>query len=190
MEPMTIGGTVDVRLAKALSHPLRQRLLVALADGRVASPSELAAELDAGLGDVSYHTKQLHRHGLLELVRTERVRGATKHFYTAAYRVLVEDEAWRSLPIATRRRMAADVLSDIWRDVAAAAETGRFVADDVHLSRTPLSLDRAGWEELSSLLRLVVSEALRLQTETAERGGDAAPSELAVLHFLREPPTP
>jgi hypothetical protein len=42
-----------LRLAKALSHPLRQRLLVAYM-GKAASPSDVAAKLEEPLGNVSY----------------------------------------------------------------------------------------------------------------------------------------
>lgn len=178
------GGPVDVRLAKALSHPLRQRLLVAL-DGRVASPSDLAEELGARLGDVSYHTRQLHIHGCLELVRTERRRGAIKHFYTASIRFELEDEQWRTLPPSARQRMAGEVVSDIWRDVSQASRENRLADDSVHISRTPLRLDQQGWDELGALLREVVERAQRLSDESAGRGGgrSVVPSELAVLHF-------
>lgn len=182
---------MDVRLAKALSHPLRQRLLVALND-RVASPSDLADELGARLGDVSYHTRQLHLHGCLELVRTERRRGAIKHFYTASVRFEVEDEQWRDLPAGDRRRMADEVLSDIWRDASRASREERLAVEDIHLSRTPLLLDETGWAELGTLLRDVVDQALRMQAESAERGGAevARPGLLAMLLFPAGAPDP
>ena len=47
-EPPTEGTTdvLDVRVAKAMSHPLRARILDLLR-GNDASPRELAAQLDA-----------------------------------------------------------------------------------------------------------------------------------------------
>src|SRR5439155_27087043 len=123
------GPTIDVRLAKALSHPLRQRLLVAYSQA-VASPSDLAEEYGERLGDVSYHTKRLHEEGLIELVREERRRGAIKHLYRAGVRYQVEDEDWRRLPHALRRAMAGEVLAAIWGDAAEAAAAGALDADD------------------------------------------------------------
>jgi DNA-binding transcriptional ArsR family regulator len=70
----------DPRYVKALSHPLRVRIL-ALLQERTASPRELAEWLDATLGTVSYHVRTLHDFGLIELVRTTQVRGAIAHHY-------------------------------------------------------------------------------------------------------------
>src|SRR5215204_356255 len=93
--------SVDTRLAKALSHPLRSRLLMAYT-GRVASPSQVAEELGAPLGDVSYHTKRLVEQGCVELVEAVRGRGGVKHFYRATVPYEVRDEAWEGLAPALR----------------------------------------------------------------------------------------
>jgi DNA-binding transcriptional ArsR family regulator len=83
MTAQEANATLDVRLHKALSHPLRQQLLAAM-DGRVASPNQLATELGLPLPNVAYHVKILLQNGVVELVRTEPRRGATEHFYRAA----------------------------------------------------------------------------------------------------------
>jgi hypothetical protein len=44
----------------------------------------LARELDETIGNVSYHTRTLHKLGAIRLVRTRQRRGAIEHFYTAA----------------------------------------------------------------------------------------------------------
>src|SRR5215213_7721310 len=76
------GETAGARIAKALAHPLRARILQRLGE-RVASPNDLAAELGAPLGVVSYHVRKLRDYDCLELVRTEPRRGALQHFYRA-----------------------------------------------------------------------------------------------------------
>ena len=48
----------DPRLVKALAHPLRVSILSAL-EHRIASPSELADELDVPLPNLSYHIRML-----------------------------------------------------------------------------------------------------------------------------------
>src|SRR5215216_8183308 len=82
--PVTVGHRTpvkpvtnisDPRYVKALSHPLRVRIL-ALLQERTASPRELADWLDAPLGTVSYHVRTLHDCGMIELVRESQVRGA------------------------------------------------------------------------------------------------------------------
>jgi DNA-binding transcriptional ArsR family regulator len=81
--PETKPEAINRRLVRALSHPLRVRILEVLSE-RVASPNELSAELGVDLSTVAYHTRTLDRCGCLELVDTARRRGATEHFYRAA----------------------------------------------------------------------------------------------------------
>ena len=76
MKPIT--NIDDPRYVKAMSHPLRVRIL-ALLDERAASPVELAGWLGATLGTTAYHVRTLERIGLIELVRETRVRGAVEH---------------------------------------------------------------------------------------------------------------
>ena len=79
------GETSEARIAKALAHPLRARILQRLGE-RVASPGDLAVELGAPLGVVSYHVRMLRDYDCVELVRTEPRRGALQHFYRATAR--------------------------------------------------------------------------------------------------------
>ena len=58
MKPIT--SIDDPRYVKAMSHPLRVRIL-ALLDERIASPVELAGWLDATLGTSAYHVRTLER---------------------------------------------------------------------------------------------------------------------------------
>jgi DNA-binding transcriptional ArsR family regulator len=74
---------VDGRLVRALAHPLRVQILEILSE-RVASPTDLSAELGVDLGHVAYHTRTLDSCGCLELVDTAQRRGAVEHFYKAA----------------------------------------------------------------------------------------------------------
>lgn len=71
----TISSIDDPRYVKAVSHPVRARILAMLRE-RQASPNELATWLGAGLGSVSYHVRTLNQLGLIELVDEQRVRGS------------------------------------------------------------------------------------------------------------------
>jgi DNA-binding transcriptional ArsR family regulator len=182
--------TPATRLAKALSHPLRSRLLMAYT-GRVASPSQVAAELRAPIGDVAYHTKRLLEHGLIELVEEARGRGGVRHFYRATVPYEVADTEWATLPEELRRELARPVIASILDDVAWAAREGALSADGVHFSRTRLELDDEARSELARLLETLVEEALRLERESAARraGGDRDPSTaLAILHIPTRAP--
>lgn len=176
---------LDTRLAKALSHPLRSRLLMAYSD-RVASPSQVAAELDASIGDVSYHTKRLLEHGCLELVEAVRGRGGVKHFYRAVVPYEVTDAAWATLPTELRENLVQPVVSSVLEDIADAARDGRLADERVHVSRTRLELDPQAHDELEELLEGLLARALQLQEQSARRRGNAQPgrrTSLAILHI-------
>src|SRR4051812_11744365 len=111
--PGTQHRFIDERLAKALSHPLRPRILQCLDEGGVASPNQLAEALGERLGNVSYHVRILRELGLVELVRLEPRRGALEHFYRATARPWLDDEQWAALPSEFRARTLARTLSEI-----------------------------------------------------------------------------
>ncbi len=72
-----------------MAHPLRARILEALAD-EVRSPNELAVEFGEPLGNVSYHFMVLRGLGMVELVDTASRRGAIEHYYRARWLVQID----------------------------------------------------------------------------------------------------
>lgn len=176
---------VDQRLVRAIGHPLRLRLLT-IFNERVASPSDLAAELGEPIGNVSYHTRILARLGCVELVRTKQVRGAVEHYYRAVVRPVFSDEDWAELPQSIRKSLAGAVLTEIADDMSASAAEGGFDRDEVHLSRTTLTLDEQGWQELNETLQELGERALEIQTQSAERlhSDGASDSDSAVLALM------
>src|SRR3954463_12195972 len=145
------GETSEARIAKALAHPLRARILQRLGE-RVASPGDLAVELDAPLGVVSYHVRMLRDYDCVELVRTEPRRGALQHFYRATARPNLDDAQWRTLPSQLRRELAGETLQDLVDDLATAADAGTLDDPDIVLTRTPLKLDEKAFKKLNKLL--------------------------------------
>src|SRR4051794_32177294 len=117
------GGSSEARIAKALAHPLPARILQRLGE-RVASPGELAVELGASLGVVSYHVRMLRDYDCVELVRTEPRRGALQHFYRATARPHLAAEQWRTLPAGLRRGLAGGAIGDLVQDPPGAAGAG------------------------------------------------------------------
>ncbi|HZQ81476.1 MAG TPA: winged helix-turn-helix domain-containing protein [Gaiellaceae bacterium] len=65
---------------KALTHPLRNTILGLLHE-RAATVSELAVALDRPKSTVAHHVKVLTEAGLLQVVRTRRVRAIDERFY-------------------------------------------------------------------------------------------------------------
>jgi DNA-binding transcriptional ArsR family regulator len=172
-------------VAKALSHPLRQRLLV-LYSQESASPSEVAHELNEPIGDVAYHTKRLVEHGFVELVGTVKSRGGVKRRYRATRHHEFEDEIWSGLAAPMRGSLGERAVSEIGHAVASGAAVGGFADEDVHLSRIVLRLDERGRRELSQVLRETVARADAIAEESAQRGGTTRRSVLSVMHFRTE----
>jgi DNA-binding transcriptional ArsR family regulator len=181
------AGLVDPRLAKALSHPLRARILVVLNE-QVASPNEISEMLDERLPNVSYHVRTLLDLGCIELVRTAQRRGAIEHYYRAVARPFFSDRDWKRLPRSGRQAIADVGLQLIWDDLSAAIRAGTFEArPDRHLSRTPLVVDEQGWGELRDVLNGVLDEAERIAKRSRGRldkaGGDGVSTKLVMIHF-------
>jgi DNA-binding transcriptional ArsR family regulator len=177
---------VTTSLAKALAHPLRSRLLSAL-EGRTSSPSELAEELGEPLGVVSYHVRRLHALGLVKAVKRIARRGAVEHYYTATSRPRITDEGWGSLPNVIREAMTKATLDEINSSVAAAAAGGGFDPSDIHLSRSPLTVDETGWRALSRELGRMTERIQKVEAESKkrlERTNQATEREATVVLML------
>lgn len=158
----------DPRFVKALSHPMRVRIL-ALLQERTATPRELAQWLDATLGTVSYHVRALHQLGLLELVRTTQVRGAIAHHYRARERPRVSDEAWAAAtPIAKQAAVGA-TLQTVDDYARASAAAGGFDRAGAQIARSSLRLDAKGWKQAAKAAEKLLAELARIEGGAAKR---------------------
>jgi DNA-binding transcriptional ArsR family regulator len=160
---------VDPRIAKALSHPMRARILGIL-DERVASPNEIADTIEERLPNVSYHVRALLDLGCIELVDTAQRRGAIEHYYRAVVRPFFSDRDWKRLPRSGRQAISDAALRIIWDDVSAALKEGTFERrSDRHLSQNDVTLDEHGWKEVAKLLSGMISEVQRIESASATR---------------------
>ena len=168
-EPSLSGD--DSTLLKALAHPVRARALTVL-NQRVASPSELANEQGEVVGYVAYHVRVLHELGLIELVETRQVRGATEHFYRGAVKPYLSDEFWGRLPADARNGISVAGLDVLNKAIKEAFEAGTFDGrTDRHLSNLTVELDEAGWREAQALLNSCLESLMRIGAESESRDG-------------------
>ena len=166
MKPIT--NIDDPRYVKAMSHPLRVRIL-ALLDERAASPVELAGWLGAKLGTTAYHVRTLERIGLIELVRETRVRGAVEHHYRAKERPTVSDEAWAAAPPIVKQAAVSASLETIGAYTRAASAAGGFDHGNSHLTHNELQLDSRGVNELSRACVRILAQVDRIEEAATER---------------------
>jgi DNA-binding transcriptional ArsR family regulator len=183
-----ISDIGDPRLVKALAHPLRVQILSALED-RIASPSDLATELDAPLGNVSYHVRTLADLGLVKLVKRRTRRGAVEHYYQARGRAQVTNRAWAQVPGVVKRSMVAVALEQAVDQAGAAAAAGGFDHEDANLSRQSVQLDAEGFGELSAAVARLHEELAGIQSRSAARlakGGEGAALQAGLVTMLFE----
>lgn len=187
-----LSNVTDPRVVKALAHPLRVRILGAL-ERRTASPNELAEELGAPLGNVSYHVRQLASAGLLKLVRETPRRGAVEHYYSLDATPTVEADAWGSTPEVVRDAVIGGALTQIGRDVVGAAGQGGFDREDAHLERLALTLDAEGFDAAARELESLAGRLREIAEDSATRmagqdgSGDGGTAALAVTMLLEQP---
>ena len=178
---------VEQIVAKAFAHPLRVQILIILNE-KVASPNMLAQQLDQSLNLVAYHVRVLEKYDCIELVDTKQRRGATEHFYRATRRQFLSDDEWSRLPASLRPGMAGAVLKTVFEDLEAASKSGTLdEVDDMHLSRTPMVLDREGWDDVSGALKGCLDRLLEIQAEASERMAESGESgvlaKVNLMHF-------
>jgi len=185
---------VDPRIAKALSHPMRARILMILNE-RVASPNEIADTIDERLPNVSYHVRALLELGTIELVDTAQRRGAIEHYYRAIVRPFFSDRDWKRLPRSGRQAISDSILQIVWEDVSESIKAGTFEARaDRNLTHSRMVLDEQGWEEMTKLLNGVFGEVDKIEAGSRSRlkkagNGAGIPTTFAQMHF-ESPPRP
>lgn len=179
---------VSPQLAAAMSHPTRVRVMSILTE-RVASPRQMATEMDEPLNNVTYHVNQLRELGCIELARTEPVRGGrvVEHFYRPCRRSYFDEVAWRALTEKERYGVIAAILKMVSQDIAVAMAAGTFFQDgDAHASRSVMHLDDAGWQEVIALTEGTIAGLFEIEERVAARGAEGAPTPIhAKLDILQ-----
>jgi hypothetical protein len=172
-------------VARLLAHPLRQRLLFEYHEP--TSPSKAARRLRQPVNLVSYHTNVLRRRGWIELVRTERRRGAIEHFYRSATRPMIEDAEWDSLTQRMRREIVLGSVGATADAVRTAALAGGFDHGRAHLSRSLLEFDEPGLVEAAATLREAIDVLERISAAARERDPEGCERHELVVQFFRSP---
>jgi DNA-binding transcriptional ArsR family regulator len=168
------------RLAKAMRHPLRIRLL-ALMNERPWSPRELSLETGEGLSLVSYHVKVLRDLEMIEETSNRPVRGAVEHFYRAIARAYISPEMARHIPKSAQELAGIDIIREIDKDVGEALGGGAFYRrEDWHLSWTPLLMDDEGCGEAERIVVQAVKDIIAVAESAATRLVEGGPDLKAI----------
>ena len=141
---------------------------------RVASPAELARELGRSVRHVTYHLEVLEKLGCIELVERNPAGGAASSRASTRARPAPGSIAGLGTTGGREERVAVTCrrCSLVSADLAEA-----MVGDDLrgpadnHVSRTPMVVDDAGWDEVVTLLASTLDELLDIQSRASNRIG-------------------
>jgi DNA-binding transcriptional ArsR family regulator len=167
-----------------MSHPLRAKILLLLAERSVASPKELAVAVGMSrekVPNVSHHVKRLVELDCAELVEERPVRGAVEHFYRATQRHLIASEEWETLDPIAKTDLLCDFVQPGLDDFVASVRAGLVGSDEeFHLTRFRMVIDRE-----AKLKILEIQERARLEIEEAheESANRIAASEEETIRF-------
>ncbi|MEV0424891.1 helix-turn-helix domain-containing protein [Micromonospora sp. NPDC050495] len=134
---------------RALADPLRGTLLELLLE-RAATVNELARAVDRPKSSVAYHVNLLVNAGLLQVVRTRRVRAIEERYYGRVARTFYVGVLNR--PEDKQVVAAINGLAEAAAESAAAHAADELRCTLVH-ARIPLEEVRTFWAEVQALAR-------------------------------------
>ncbi len=166
--PKPVKDIADPRWQRAISHPIRVRLL-AMLDEEPSSPVILASKLNQPLGTIAYHVRTLYDLGLLTLVSTRQRRGATEHYYKATEHPRSTDEDWAALDPISKQRLLTARIAKATDYATRSAAAGGFDAAEAQIATSSLKLDRRGWKALAKESKKWLAKVEQIEQEAATR---------------------
>jgi DNA-binding transcriptional ArsR family regulator len=152
---------------RALGHPMRHRLLLALGQGE-ATISQLAAALGSNKGNIAHHLKVLTAAGLVSPAGTRQVRGGTERYHRrSARRLEYDDEATTAVAF---RALAAEIAAAepdpllVLRSVRLTAEHARRLRETLR-TIAELDDDGAGHQRYGMIIGLYQPQQLPPDSE-------------------------
>lgn len=175
-------GLIAPNIHIVARDPLRVQIL-SIAISRAIAPSEFADQMDIATNVASYHFKVLREEGFLEIVKEEKIRGATKHYHRATKSGFISDADWGEVFEALQPGVAGAILQDFNGRVALAIDTKTlFRRDDACLFWKPRRLDEKGWKEHVEMIAWAIGESDRMEEETVQRLANGESSEEECMH--------
>ncbi|QNP73253.1 helix-turn-helix transcriptional regulator [Streptomyces roseirectus] len=182
----------DVGTLKALAHPLRSQLYRGLTVARVATASQLAAQVGEAVSLVSYHLRKLAEHGLIEEAGAQSADGRERWWRRTSDGLRIQDADFRDAPERAAAHTAASRLffeqrADMYRHFL--DERARWGAEwnaAAESSETNLRLTAGELAELNQEL-LALLRRYDERGRAAEAAGDTEGRENVQVHTYAFP---
>jgi predicted transcriptional regulator len=158
-------------MAKAMSHPTRVRILMAMnAPRQRISPKAFADQTGMPLQHCAYHFRELEDSGCVALVETRQRRGATEHIYEPLQTALAWTHDWKVLGPIVKQSVLASVMRGAVEALGSAIVSGTFEnRDDSHMSWDTIEVDELGWAKMATIFDRALSELIKLEKECLRR---------------------
>lgn len=176
---------VELRLAKAMAHPVRVKILE-LTNERPVAPAEVSAAIGTPVSNVAYHFRTLVELECIEAVQQQQVRGSIKTTYRNRTNLMFDDLCFATLPPGDRAGLTVPILKALYRRASDALEAKTFdVHEDSHLSVTTLSLRDEAWQEVATILEGALLRVMEIKGEEEAREDDCErmPATVGLLGF-------
>lgn len=180
---------IDKRILTAQSHPIRAHVLNILSEGP-SSPAKMHRRMEnVSLNLLCYHVRALRDVGLIELIEVRHHGGRREHIYRATQRQYFSAEEWLAIDSRYKNPLVTTILQQISEDTGRAAAEGRLLEyEDAHLSRSPIELDKEGWEEVVEVLASALGDVLEAHARSAERAQKSGEERIAARVVIMQYP--
>lgn len=156
---------IELRLAKAMAHPIRVEVLELMNEHPIA-PVDASARIGAQLSNVAYHFRTLLELECIEEVGKEQIRGSVKTTYRSRTNLMFDDLCFATLPADAQAGISVAVLKALYRRASDAIEGGSFDAkENRHLSVTTVVMRWEAWDEIAKILEGALGRILEIKTE-------------------------
>jgi DNA-binding transcriptional ArsR family regulator len=163
------------RLAIAMGHPLRLRILSAMVAGEASAASLSRQFRDVSVSDVAYHVRVLAEDcDLIELVRSRPVRGAMESFYRLKPGAELDGI---QLPATIMQGLRLELFQAFVDVAVAAIDSGSLDANkETTFAAQPVTVDRQGMAEINQAMREAMERVKRAEAQSRDRLRRKGPS--------------
>jgi DNA-binding transcriptional ArsR family regulator len=176
-------------LARAMAHPLRGRILFAVADKPGATIRQISVRLDEPNRRVRHQLEKLRDEGLVLVTPQKNRRGGVEYRYRATASPILMGGEKGAVTAEQERGVAVQILRTVVADATAAVRAGTFGSHPGHGEvRYWGEVDEAGWEELAEIHLRACEEVKAVFTDARLRSTGQKGTPVTSAMFLFESP--
>jgi DNA-binding transcriptional ArsR family regulator len=181
-------------LAEAMAHPVRSKLMFAIAekseDG--VSVEQISGRIGEPKRKVRYHLDALLETGLVAIAKRRNRGGVLEYFYRVTLTPSLTTDELDEYSTEQAREMSIQVLKAILRDASSSVGAKIFGDRVGHVVlRVPGEVDEQGWDELGSIEVRTMHETQAIIARSRDRlkmNNESSISGLVALLLFEVPP--